>query len=146
MLVNVEKYAVKSEEELKMREKLIRFMYGRYGVDRLSKHLTTGALVLTVLSMFVGIFLPVALLMMIWGYFRIFSKNHAARYKELCVYERFWGKVKKYPARWKYEMQQRKEYRIFQCPSCKQRIRIPKGRGQVEIRCQKCKTVFRKRT
>lgn len=131
-----------------MREKLIRFMYGRYGVDRLSKHLVTGALVISILSMVnvLSFLFPVALLMMIWGYVRIFSRNRAKRYKELCAYEKFLGKIKRYPAQLKSQMQQRKEYRIFKCPTCKQKLRIPKGRGQVEISCRKCKTVFRKRT
>ncbi len=127
---------------------MIRFMYGRYGVDKLSKHLTTGAVIVCLLSMFdpSGLLFPLALVMIIWGYFRIFSKNHSARYKELCGYERMLGKIKKIPNQLKYEMQQRKDYRIFKCPGCKQRMRIPKGRGNVEIRCRKCSTVFRKRT
>lgn len=131
-----------------MREKLMRFMYGRYGVDKLSKHLVTGAVIISLASIFIrwGILTTLSLIMIIWGYFRIFSKNHAVRYKEACAYENFLGKLKKGPNQLKYEMQQRKDYRIFKCPNCKQRMRIPKGRGNVEIRCRKCSTVFRKRT
>lgn len=99
-----------------------------------------------------SIFLPfeilylITLAMMVWGYYRIFSKDHAKRYREAAVYERFLTKIKKGPNQLKYEMEQRKDYRIFKCPSCKQRMRIPKGRGMVEIRCRKCSAVFRKRT
>lgn len=131
-----------------MREKLIRFMYGRYGVDRLSKHLVTVGLLLSILSMFFGgkLLYLFSLLIFIYGYFRVFSKNHAKRYNELCAYERFLAKIKVFPKRWQNELKQRKDYRIFKCPSCKQKLRIPKGRGNVEIRCRKCQTVFRKRT
>lgn len=131
-----------------MREKLIRFMYGRYGVDRLSKHLVTVGLVLSIVSIFFGgnLLYLLSLALFIYGYFRIFSKNTAKRYREACAYERFLSKVKSAPARWKREMEQRKDYRIFKCPNCRQKLRIPKGRGMVEIRCRKCGTVFRKRT
>lgn len=131
-----------------MREKIVRFMYGRYGVDKLSKHLVFGAVIVSVAGIFlpVGILYPVSLAMLIWGYFRIFSRNTGKRYQEAVAYEKFLGKLKKGPAQLKYEMQQRKDYRIFKCPNCKQRLRIPKGRGNVEIRCRKCSAVFRKRT
>lgn len=131
-----------------MKEKFMRFMYGRYGVDKLSKHLVYGAVIASIVSIFlpIGILYPLSLVMIIWGYFRIFSRNHAKRYQEGMAYERFLAKIKKGPNQLKYEMQQRKGYRIFKCPNCKQRMRIPKGRGNVEIRCRKCSTVFRKRT
>ena len=131
-----------------LREKLVRFMYGRYGVDRLSRHLMTAALVMSFLSMIpvLSFLFPIALALMVWGYARVFSRNNAKRYRELCGYEKLWGKVKGYPARLKSEIQQRKDYRIFKCPSCKQKLRIPKGRGQVEISCRKCRAVFRRRT
>lgn len=131
-----------------MREKLMRFMYGRYGVDKLSRHLVIVGMVFCVLSLLGGgnLFYLLSIILFVYGYFRIFSKKHAKRYKELCTYEKFLSKVKRYPEKWKKEAKQRKEYRIFKCPNCKQKIRIPKGRGNVEIRCQKCRAVFRKRT
>lgn len=131
-----------------MREKLIRFMYGRYGMDKLSKHLIYGAVIVSLVSIFLPfeILYFISLAMMIGGYYRIFSKDHAKRYREAAAYERFLAKVKKGPNQLKYEMEQRKDYRIFKCPSCKQRMRIPKGRGMVEIRCRKCSAMFRKRT
>lgn len=131
-----------------MREKLIRFMYGRYGADRLSKHLVIAGMALGMVALFGGgnLFYLLSIIMFIYGYFRVFSKNHAKRYKELYTYETFLTKVKKYPEKWKREARQRKVYRIFKCPGCRQKIRVPKGRGNVEIRCQKCGTVFCKKT
>lgn len=131
-----------------MREKFMKFMYGRYGVDRLSKHLVAGAILCSLLSTLFNseFLLLLSLGMIIYGYFRIFSKNHAKRYAEGRAYENFLNRLKKFPNQLKKETAMRKDYRIFRCPTCRQKIRIPKGRGEVEIRCQKCKTVFRKRT
>ena len=36
--------------------------------------------------------------------------------------------------------------RYFRCPNCKQKVRVPKGKGTIEIRCPKCNTKFIKRT
>lgn len=131
-----------------MREKLARFMYGRYGVDRFSRHLVIAGLVLNLFSLFIGgkLLYLLSLAVFIYGYFRIFSKKYTERYKELCAYERFLARIKGYPAKWKSEAAQRKEYHIFRCPGCRQKIRIPRGRGRVEIRCPKCQTVFRKKS
>lgn len=131
-----------------MKQKLVRFMYGRYGVDKLSKHLVWAGLVMGVVSVFFGggLLYICSMVLFIYSYFRIFSKNTAKRYGELCRYERFLAKWKNAPAKWKKEAALRKEYKIFKCPSCRQKIRIPKGHGMVEIRCRKCQAVFRKRT
>ena len=34
----------------------------------------------------------------------------------------------------------------FRCPSCHQQVRVPKGKGHIEIRCPKCGTKFIKNT
>ncbi len=127
-----------------MKEKFIRFMYGRYGVDKLSKHLVWVGLVVGLLSMLFGgsLLYLFSLVLFIYSYFRIFSKNTTKRYRELCSYERFLAKIKNGPATWKKEATQRKQYKIFKCPSCNQKLRIPRGHGRVEIRCKKCQTLF----
>ena len=71
-----------------MKEKFIRFMQGRYGVDQLSKFLLIVGLVIVLVSAFLGSN-PIALVLYLVGwicviycYFRVFSRNVSKRYTE----------------------------------------------------------------
>ena len=131
-----------------LKQKFRKWMTGRYGVDELSKFCMIFLLILIVLSVFTrnpGVdFLIIALLII--SYFRMFSRNIQKRYQEnqkyLGIKNRIFGKVKKE----KYIMEQRKEFHIYTCPNCKQKIRIPKGKGKLSITCPKCSTEFVKNT
>ena len=59
-----------------LKEKIYRFMQGRYGNDQLNRFLITLAMVLLVLSIFLGDFLYlIAVAAMVVAYFRMFSKQ-----------------------------------------------------------------------
>lgn len=130
--------------EIHMREKLQRFMAGRYGADDLSRAHGAAVMVLLLISVFsrIGIFYWLALALMIYSIWRMFSKNVSRRYEENQKFLnwRYQATVKweKYKKRW----QQRKIYRFYKCPQCKQTVRVPKGRGKICITCPKCRTEF----
>ena len=129
-----------------MREKLYRFMQGRYGNDQLNRFLMILVLVCFVLSLF-GLrpFYLLGILCLVLSYFRMLSRNIYKRRGENAVYLRYEYKVKQFFATWKRDMAQRKTHHIYRCPSCKQKIRIPRGKGKIEIRCPKCgQTIIRK--
>lgn len=67
-----------------MKEKFYRFMQGRYGADELSKFLSGLAMVLIILNLITrnSIFNLLFWVCLIYSYFRMFSKNHSARYAE----------------------------------------------------------------
>ncbi len=67
-----------------MREKLIRFMQGRYGTDQFGRFLSGVCVVLLVISLFSehDIWFLLALAVLIYNYFRMFSKNISRRYAE----------------------------------------------------------------
>ena len=132
-----------------MREKLQRFMTGRYGADELGRTLNIVVLVSLVVSMFSGL-LPVlsvfywfGIALMIYNCFRMFSKNVSKRYEENQRYlsRRYKAVVKR--DEWKKRFAQRDTYRFFKCPGCRQRVRVPKGRGKICITCPKCRREFR---
>ena len=139
-----------------MKERLQKFMMGRYGVDAFSKFLLGAAMVLWILDMLVRsrILYSWALLLLIYSYYRMFSRNTTKRYQEnlkfLSLKQKCMSKLKslfrghsgmKFN---KSDLQQRKTHHIYKCPTCKQKIRIPRGKGRICITCPKCKTEFTK--
>ncbi len=134
-----------------MKQKFAKFMYGRYGLDELSKFLSTASLVVLVVSMFLAqtgktAFFLVAIALLIYSYFRIFSKNYEKRRAENAKYLNFrqpiMDKIKLRREMWA----QRKEFKFFKCPSCKAVLRVPKGKGKIRVVCKKCGTAFEKKT
>lgn len=124
-------------------QKFQRFMYGRYGSDGFSFFLLGLALVCTFLgSLF---FWPLTLLadaLYIYTVFRMFSRNIPARQREYYAFLKAWGPVKSWFGLQKRKFSQRKFYRYFKCPQCKQQLRAPRGRGKIEVTCQRCRHVF----
>lgn len=129
-------------------------MQGRYGVDDLSRFIMGVALVLIILAMFANIFSRTAgstldilgVAAIVYAYIRIFSRNIQQRYAEN---QKFLQMTSKFRLRFNKEknlMKQRKTHHIYSCPGCGQKIRIPKGKGKIEIECPKCHTKFVKRS
>ena len=130
-----------------MREKLQRFMWGRYGNDQFNRFLIICAMVSIVLSFFLGqVFYILAFAIMIYTYFRMFSKNISKRSAENQWYLVRERKVRNWLDKKKRELAQRKVYHIYKCPNCRQKIRVPKGRGRIAITCRKCGTEFVKKS
>lgn len=129
-----------------MREKLRRFMMGRYGVDSFSKFMMGAVLVMWVLDMFLHsrILYSWSILLIIYVYFRMFSRNVTKRYEENQKFLAIKSKVLSRFRSEKSQLKQRKTHHIYKCPTCRQKIRIPRGKGRICITCPKCKTEFTK--
>ena len=116
------------------------FMQGRYGTDKLNTAILITGLVACLLPMFIP-FAPVKLLLtavsygcMFWAIFRTLSRNTYKRYQENRKYLRFLDRLKD------------RDHRYFECPRCKQTVRVPKGKGKIAISCPKCQEKFIKKT
>lgn len=130
-----------------MREKLYRFMIGRYGNDRLNRFLMILSVVFFVLSLFgLEFFYVLGIICLVYTYFRMLSRNTYKRSLENNKYMKYEYKVRQFFATQKRDMQQRKTHHIYRCPSCRQKIRVPKGKGRIEIRCPKCSQTFIKKS
>ena len=96
-------------------------MVGRYGHDSLNQAMAVTALVLMILGMFgPRLFSWLAMALLVAVYFRMFSRNIPARSQENAKY--------------------------YRCPHCHQQLRVPRGRGKIEITCPKCHTEFVKKS
>lgn len=119
---------------------LQRFMTGRYGTDKLNTWILGGGLVLCIVSIFVPI--PAvdlvltlgAYALMIWAIFRTFSRNTYKRYRENRRFLMMLDRVKD------------RQHRYFDCPKCRQPVRVPRGKGKIMITCPKCKEKFQRKT
>lgn len=131
-----------------MMERLRRFMYGRYGNDQLNNALIVGCLVLMLVGMFfhTSAIYVIGLVLLVLCYARMLSRNTAKRFSENQKFLIFWNKVKKKASDVKFRFADRKTHRYFKCPTCKQRLRVPKGRGKLNISCPHCRTSFVKKT
>ena len=125
--------------------KIRKFFYGRNGFDDLAKL----SLILSIVVFLIYGFWPrgivkvilsfLYLALLVYAYFRILSKKV---YKRVQENRKYLGAVKMTKTRW----QQRKTHKFYRCPKCKTWLRVPKGRGKIEITGVKCATKFEKRT
>lgn len=132
----------------RFREKMNRFLVGRYGMDELSRAISYFCIVILALNLFLDnrFIYYTALLCIIFTYFRIFSRNISKRHTENDAYLKLHYKVIKMFNDFKFRIKDRKTHKIFRCPSCSQKIRVPKGKGKISIKCPKCRIEFIKKT
>lgn len=126
--------------------KIRQFMYGRNGIDGLG----IAILVLSFLLRSINyICYVISLLLLIIFIYRVFSKNLYQRRKENSFFMRYFSKVSNYfksatsLARERAVVKQ--THKIYVCPKCKKRLKVPKGKGKIEISCP-CSHKFYKRT
>ncbi len=153
---------------MRFRDRFSNFMAGRYGMDEFGRFLNIVSLILIILSFFFRFVLIAALLVMGYSYFRIFSRNYAKRNAENQKYcsiryrnkggaygrgaygNNSYGNNYSSYANTTTEKQKkamdRRTHRIFKCPNCGQKIRVPKGKGKICIKCPKCRIEFIKKT
>ena len=105
----------------KIKQWLRRFMTGRYGTDKLSMTILTVGVIASLAAIFVpvpfvqGLLTVGAYVLMFWAIFRCFSRNTYKRYQENRKYLMLLERIKD------------KEHRYFDCPRCRQPVRVPKG-------------------
>ena len=129
---------------MRMRERMQGFMAGRYGTDQLSKVILWISLACLAVSMFtrLNVFYILGLVLLTYTYYRMFSRNVAKRYAENQKYLNWrYGFAVRRNKR-KVHWEQRKIYRFYKCPQCRQKVRVPKGKGKVAITCPKCRMEF----
>ena len=125
----------------KLRTGFRRFMEGRYGTDKLNTWILGVGVGACVIAMFLPavsfarlVLVTISYILLIWAMIRTFSRNTYKRYQENRKYLTFMERLKD------------REHRYFDCPRCRQPVRVPRGKGKIAITCPKCKEKFIKKT
>ena len=135
-----------------MRAWFARVMAGRSGPDHLNRFLSVVFLILSLGSMFVrnsrlsSALYALSMGLFIYVMFRMLSRNIYRRQQENGAYLRERYKVTSWWNGMRDRWAQRKDYRFYKCPSCRTRLRVPRGKGKLNIVCRKCGTSFQRRT
>lgn len=130
----------------RMGRKLAIWMEGRYGQDELSSFLSVVSLVFLFLMVVWQGFGIVSLLILIYSSFRIYSKNILKRQHECEVYLRVTAPIRGWFSLQGRRWSDRKHYRYFRCRKCKNVLRVPVGKGKIEVTCPKCQEKTIKKT
>ena len=118
--------------------RLRRFMAGRYGTDRLNMTILMAGVVVSLVGAFIHrplvnlLITAVAYGLMIWAICRSLSRNTYKRYEENRKFLQFFDRLKD------------RDHRYFDCPKCRQMVRVPKGKGKIHIKCKCGYTLYRK--
>ena len=129
-----------------LRQRLQTFMIGRYGGDLLSKHINVLSMILLVVSWFWRWAYIGAVALLVWSIVRICSRNIYKRQRENQAYLNLLSKLKKRRNLLRSRWRDRRTHRFFKCPSCKEYLRVPKGRGNVHITCPRCRHEIERKT
>jgi len=123
-------------------------MTGRYGPDHLTIAMIIFSLVLNLLH---GIlrFVPlmyVSYALLALAIFRVLSRNITRRRSENDKFIRYWWPIRTRASRSWANIKHRKTHKYLKCPGCGNTLRVPKGKGKIQITCPKCGERFFKKT
>ena len=135
----------------KFTQKLLVFMAGRYGLyargfDTLCKCIFFASLAFYIAAIpfrgLIGFILRlIGIALFAWCVFRFLSKDIHARQRENMGFIRILDNIKLF-----FGGKTDGDKKIFRCPKCRTKVRVPKGRGKIRITCPKCKAEFIKRS
>ena len=131
-----------------MREKFRQFKIGRYGTDGLNQFLSFASIVMLLLSLLTrfSLFTWVGAVLLVLCYYRSLSRNISKRtdenYRYYAIKDRVDSKFRGLKEQWT----NRRVYHYYRCPQCHQKLRVPRGRGRIQISCPRCGTQFIKKS
>lgn len=129
--------------------KFRQFMVGRYGsFDEICIALIVLSCLLTLLSNFRRLWFlyPLAILVMGLILWRMLSKNIAKRSDERMKFLQLMEKPREEVRFLSNKIRDRKTHKYFKCKNCGATLRIPKGKGKINVTCPKCRFKVQKKT
>lgn len=124
------------------------FLVGKNGMDQLSIAVIIIAMLLNLVARNLSSDIPgiLAIVLIAWAVFRILSRNIEKRRQENLRFTKILYSIKNGFGRLKTDRTQSRTYKYFPCPGCKNRLRVPKGKGKLNITCPKCGQRFSRKT
>jgi len=115
-------------------------MTGRYGPDHLGVALIILSLVLSVLYALIEYTPMLFISYFTFGLtlFRMLSRNINRRRAENDKFIKFWWPIKTKFKNLIRKIKDKRKYKYYKCPTCKTKLRVPKGKGKIKITCTKC--------
>ena len=105
------------------------------------------ALQSTVASTFYSVLFGLQIAAIIIIFIRMMSRNISARAQENQKFLNRWYNLKDWGA---FRKRKKEEHRngntLYKCPVCRKIIRVPLGKGRIEITCPNCKNKFVRKT
>ena len=131
-----------------IRNFLRNFMIGRYGPDHLGIAMIVVSVVLSLLHSITrfSLIMYVSYLILALTLFRMLSRNIVRRRAENDKFIRYWWPVKTKAGRMMANLKHRKTHKFLRCPGCNNTLRVPKGKGKLQITCPKCGERFIRKT
>ena len=131
-----------------IRNFLSRLMIGRYGPDQLSTALIIVSVVVSLIVNIIGI--PYGAIftyvLLVLALLRMLSRNIVARRRENDRFLCYWSPLKSRVKKFFKKLAGMKTHKYFNCPACKNTLRVPRGRGKLNIICPRCGERFIKKS
>lgn len=123
----------------------------RYGFDVLNLVLLIIGLVASFLFKPYGFI--VSALTIGWAFFRALSTNLSARASEMRWLKNkirglksslttLWYRLKVRVQTLKEKIRYKRQYKVFKCKNCGQKLRVPRGKGRIRVTCRNCGSQF----
>jgi len=129
----------------KIRQKIAIFMQGRYGID----HIYLTNLVIYFIGLIFlrrieqRLYLDILLLVLIlWTFYRVFSRNIVKRQAENQVFLRVINKIKSTTKLIFKRIRDIGTHRYRRCPNCQTQLRLPRKVGTHTVKCPRCDNRF----
>ncbi len=125
-----------------------RFMAGRYGPDELTFTIVIVGCIFTFLSNFKSLRFMyfIAMAFMAVAIWRTLSRSIDARSRERMKFLQLVDKPKAEFKLISNKFRDRKTHKYFKCKNCGASLRVPKGRGKINVTCPKCRVKTQKKT
>lgn len=124
---------------------LKKIMAGRYGGDQLSMALIFLSIILIFISGFstkLRVFSYLSYIPLVLSIFRTLSKDINKRRLENYKFAMLVSPIYSWCNKKIHRLQDAKTHKYFDCPNCRQKLRLPKGKGKISITCPNCRTEF----